>query len=302
MKKSMLIVFLLSAVFGWTASADAQLKKRVAVFAFEDKTDRSSHWWDGRAPGDGMADMLTTALVKSGEYTVVERKDVAAVLEEQRLGESGAVTQESATRLGKVLGVELAVVGSVTEFGHSKQDIGGTVKGFGLGVKKQKATVAVDVRLISTTTGEILKAEHVRREESSSGLSVSTREGSFNNASDFDNSIVGKATRAAIEDIVTLIRENAGETTWSGKVILVKEGTVYFKPGEDGGVKIGDRFAVFQKGEDLIDPDTGLSLGSEENKIGLLEVTGFAGEGSRVSKAVVKAGSGIQTGDLVRLP
>ncbi|MDM7926092.1 MAG: CsgG/HfaB family protein [bacterium] len=302
MKKSILIAFLLAAVFGLAASADAQLKKRVAVFAFEDKTDRSSRWWDGRAPGDGMADMLTTALVKSGGYTVVERKDIAAVLEEQRLGESGAVTQESAARLGKLLGVELAVVGSVTEFGHSKQDIGGTVKGFGLGVKRQKATVAVDVRLISTTTGEILKAEHVRREESSSGLSVSTREGSFNNETDFDNSIVGKATRAAIEDIVTLIRENAGETTWSGKVLLVKEGTVYFKPGQDGGVQIGDRFAVFQKGEDLIDPDTGLSLGSEERKIGLLEVTGFAGEGSRVSKAVVKAGSGIQTGDLVRLP
>jgi curli biogenesis system outer membrane secretion channel CsgG len=302
MKKNQILPAVLIASLALTASAGAQLKKRVAVFAFEDKTDHSWRWWDGRAPGDGMADMLTTALVKSGEYTVMERKDIAAVLDEQTLGQSGAVTQESAARLGKLLGVELAVVGSVTEFGHSKQDIGGAVKGFGLGVKKQKATVAIDVRLISTTTGEILKAENVRKEQSSSGLSVSTREGSFNNETEFDNSIVGKVTRAAIEDIVTLIRENAGETTWSGKVILVKEGTVYFKPGEDGGVKVGDRFVVFTKGEDLIDPDTGLSLGSEEKKVGTLEVTGFAGDGSKVSKAVVKMGGGIQTGDLVRLP
>jgi curli biogenesis system outer membrane secretion channel CsgG len=302
MKTKPILSAVLIASLGLTAAADAQLKKRVAVFSFEDKTDHSWGWWDGRAPGDGMADMLTTALVKSGEYTVVERKEITALLDEQKLGQSGVVTQESAAQVGKMLGVELAIVGSVTEFGYSKKDVGGTVKGFGLGVKKQKATVAVDVRLISTTTGEILKAENVRKEESSSGLSVSTREGSFNNETDFDNSIVGKATRAAVEDIVVLINANAGTMTWSGKIILVKEGTVYFKPGEDGGVKIGDRFAVFTKGEDLIDPDTGLSLGSEEKKVGTLEVTGFAGEGSKVSKAVVKMGGGIQKGDLVRLP
>jgi curli biogenesis system outer membrane secretion channel CsgG len=302
MKTKLILSAVLIASLGLTAAADAQLKKRVAVFSFEDKTDHSWGWWDGRAPGDGMADMLTTALVKSGEYTVVERKEITALLDEQKLGQSGVVTQESAAQVGKMLGVELAIVGSVTEFGYSKKDVGGTVKGFGLGVKKQKATVAVDVRLISTTTGEILKAENVRKEESSSGLSVSTREGSFNNETDFDNSIVGKATRAAVEDIVVLINANAGTMTWSGKIILVKEGTVYFKPGEDGGVKIGDRFAVFTKGEDLIDPDTGLSLGSEEKKVGTLEVTGFAGEGSKVSKAVVKMGGGIQKGDLVRLP
>jgi curli biogenesis system outer membrane secretion channel CsgG len=300
MKTKLILSAVLIASLGLTAAADAQLKKRVAVFSFEDKTDHSWGWWDGRAPGDGMADMLTTALVKSGEYTVVERKEITALLDEQKLGQSGVVTQESAAQVGKMLGVELAIVGSVTEFGYSKKDVGGTVKGFGLGV--QKATVAVDVRLISTTTGEILKAENVRKEESSSGLSVSTREGSFNNETDFDNSIVGKATRAAVEDIVVLINANAGTMPWSGKIILVKEGTVYFKPGEDGGVKIGDRFAVFTKGEDLIDPDTGLSLGSEEKKVGTLEVTGFAGEGSKVSKAVVKMGGGIQKGDLVRLP
>jgi curli biogenesis system outer membrane secretion channel CsgG len=302
MKRTIILISVLIAALGMTAAADAQLKKRVAVFSFEDKTDHSWSWWDGRPPGDGMADMLTTALVKSGQYTVVERKEISAILDEQKLGQAGVVTQESAAQVGKMLGVELAIVGSITEFGYSKKDIGGSLKGFGLGVKKQKATVAVDVRLINTTSGEILKAENVRKEESSNSLSVSTREGSFNNETDFDNSIVGKATRAAVDDIVVLINENSETLPWMGKVILVKEGTVYFKPGEDGGVKMGDRFAVFTKGEELIDPDTGLSLGSEEKKVGTLEVTGFAGEGNKVAKAAVKMGGGIQKGDLVRLP
>jgi len=49
----------------------AQPKKRVAVFAFEDKTSHVVRWWTGQPVGEGMADMLITALVKSGRYTVL---------------------------------------------------------------------------------------------------------------------------------------------------------------------------------------------------------------------------------------
>jgi curli biogenesis system outer membrane secretion channel CsgG len=279
--------------------AQAQMKKRVAVFSFEDKTDHTWHWWDGSGPGDGMAEMLTTSLVKSGKYTVVERNQINALLNEQKLGQAGIVTEQSAAQVGKMLGVELAVVGSVTEFGYSKKDVGGSLKGFSLGVKKQKATVAVDVRLINTTTGEILKAENVRKDESSSGLSVGTPEAAFRNESDFDNSIVGKATRAAIEDIVALIDENSESVAFSGKILKVSGNEILFKPGQDAGVQAGQRFFVFSKGEDLIDPDTGLSLGSEEKKIGEIEVTGFMGE--KVSRAAVKAGSGFEVGNIVKM-
>ena len=299
-KRFFIVVLLLSGFVPYGVS-HAQLKKRVAVFAFEDKTDHTWHWWDGRGPGDGMADMLTTALVKSGKYTVVERKEINQLLDEQKLGQAGIVTQESAAQVGKMLGVELAVVGSVTEFGYSKKEQGIRIKGFGVGGKSQKATVAVDVRLINTTSGEILKAENVRKDESSTGVSFSSPDLDLTNQSDFDNSIVGKATRAAIDEIVTLINQNSESLPWSGKILMIKEGVVYFKPGADEGVKVGDSYAIYTKGEELIDPDTGLSLGSEEKKIGTIEVTGFAGEGSKVSKATVRMGGGFQKGDLVRL-
>jgi curli biogenesis system outer membrane secretion channel CsgG len=282
-----------------TSSAFSQPKKRIAVFSFEDKTDHTWHWWDGRGPGDGMADMLTTALVKSGKYTVVERKQIAAILQEQQLGQTGVVTEQSAAQVGKMLGVELAVVGSVTEFGYSKKETGGRLKGIGLGLSSQKATVAVDVRFINTTTGEIITSDNVRKEESAKGVSFSSNELAFRDQSDFDNSIVGKATRAAVEDIVVLIDKQAASAPWSGKIITVSGGVVYFKPGSDGGVKAGEVYTVYTKGEALIDPDTGLSLGSEDKKVGTIEVTGFAGEG-KASKAVIKSGSGMKTGDIVR--
>jgi curli biogenesis system outer membrane secretion channel CsgG len=298
LKRIPISALLLAGLF-MAAAGRAQMKKRVAVFSFQDKTDHTWHWWDGRAPGDGMADMLTTSLVKSGKYTVIERKEINAILDEQKLGQTGVVTEQSAAKVGKMLGVELAIVGSVTEFGYSKKDVGGSLKGFSLGVKKQKATVAVDVRLMNTTTGEILKAETVRKEESASGLRVGTPDAAFNNESEFDNSIVGKATRAAIDDIVTLIDENSEAVAFSGKILKVNGSEILFKPGKDAGVETGQRFFVYSKGEDLIDPDTGLSLGSEEKKIGEIEVTGFMGD--KVSKAAVKAGSGFEVGYIVKM-
>ncbi len=277
-----------------------QLKKRIAVFTFEDKSSHGWRWWDGKPPGDGMADMLTTTLVKSGNYIVVERQEIAKMIEEQRLGQAGLVTAQSAAQVGKLLGVELAVVGAVTEFGQAKGGTGGRIKGIGIGIKQQKATVAVDVRFVNTTTGEILAAENVRKEQSKGGLSISTPQFGFNNKNDFDNSLVGKATREAVDAIVGLIETQMTQLPWEGKVLLVRGETIFIKPGSDAGVKVGDSFAIYSKGEDLIDPDTGLSLGSVDTKIGTIEVTSIV-SGGKAAQAIIKMGSGFKAGDFVRL-
>jgi curli biogenesis system outer membrane secretion channel CsgG len=300
MKKITVILVIILVCLLLISNAYAQLKKRVAVFTFENKSAQGWHWWDGRPPGDGMADMLTTELVKSGNYVVIERQEINSLLDEQRLGQTGVVTSQSAAQVGKMLGVELAIVGAVTEFGHSRGDTGVRIKGIGVGGSKQKATVAVDVRFVNTSTGEILAAENVRKEESKTGLRLSLPEFGFNNRNDFDNSIVGKATRAAIDDIVGMIENQMENIPWQGKIIKVDGTTIYMKPGSDAGVKIGDSYAIYAKGEDLIDPDTGLSLGSEETKVGSIEVTSIIANG-KAAKAVIKMGSGFKIGDFVRL-
>ncbi|MBD3241358.1 MAG: hypothetical protein GF331_12280, partial [Chitinivibrionales bacterium] len=55
-----------------TTAEPPSIKKRIAVFEFEDKTDGALSWWKGgQTVGQGMADMLLTALVKSDRYIVV---------------------------------------------------------------------------------------------------------------------------------------------------------------------------------------------------------------------------------------
>ena len=279
-------------------------KKRVAVFSFQDKTEQHWGWWHGKGVGDGMADMLATSLVKSGKYRVMERDKIASLLAEQNLGTSGVVTQESAAKAGKMLGVELAVIGAVTEFGYKKRGTGGLLKkaGIGLDVGQYTAVIGVDMRIVNTTTGEILKADNVRRQKTATSLGLSTNQMAFDSEAQFDQSLVGKVTREAIEDIVKMLDEQGGGGgAWEAKVVMAKEGDVIINSGSEAGIKVGDTFVIYRLGEDMKDPDTGESLGAEEKKIGTIEVSNnnFGGKG-KASSCKIVSGSGFKGGDLVR--
>jgi curli biogenesis system outer membrane secretion channel CsgG len=297
-----LSAFLLNVAFAQDKAKTA--KMRVAVFSFEDKTNHRWHWWNGQPPGDGMADMITTALVKSGNYRVFERQEIEKIMQEQALGMSGAVTPESAAKAGKMLGAEIAIVGAITEFGYKKQSTGGALKKIGIGasLSKQSATVGIDVRFVNTTSGEILKADNVRKEKKNMGGSLDTEDIRFSDQDKFDESLVGKATREAIEDIVKLLGEQGGGSgVWEAKVVMMKDGQVVINGGSETGVKAGERFVVYRLGEEMTDPDTGESLGAEETKIGEIEVVNnnFGGKG-KASMCKVLSGSDFQKGDAVR--
>jgi curli biogenesis system outer membrane secretion channel CsgG len=278
------------------------LKKRVAVMDFEDKTGHG-----GWHIGSGMADMLTTALVKSGKFMVIERQQLEKIMQEQSLGMTGAVTPQSAAQVGKLLGVELMVTGSVNEFGEKSSSVGGglgsrmsgSLGGLNrLGVSNKTARVGLDVRLVNTTTGEIVAAEGIAEEESKKGVDVGTDEFNFSNDPHFDNTLAGKATRKAVNKVIEMITSAMDKVAWAGMILKVNpDKTVLIKPGALGGVKAGDKFTVYAKGEDVIDPDTGLSLGSEETQAGTIEVVEVK---DQFAKAKVLSGTGIKEKDLVR--
>ena len=310
MKRVQIILFLVLALPSFlfnTAFAQEKQKsgkRRVAVFTFQDKTDHTFRWWGGKSPGDGMVDMLTTALVKSGRYRVMERAQMEKLLSEQGLGMAGIVSPESAAKAGKMLGVELAVIGAITEFGYKKESSGGALRKLGIGasLSKQAAVVGIDVRFVNTTTGEIVKADNVRQEKSKTGGSLTTTDVAFGTQAQFDESLVGEATRAAIEDVVKLLDEQAGgEAVWEAKVVMMKDNQVIISAGTESDVKVGQHFVVYHTGKELTDPDTGESLGADETKLGEIEVVNnnFGGKG-KASVCKVLAGNGFQKGDAVR--
>ncbi len=96
---------------GVAAAQDA--KARVAILNFENNS--TWHWW-GDNLGAAAADELTTQLVQSGKFTVVERAQLSTLLSEQDLGASGRVSSATAARIGELLGVQLLFTGSITQF------------------------------------------------------------------------------------------------------------------------------------------------------------------------------------------
>ncbi|MBD3414212.1 MAG: hypothetical protein GF421_07275 [Candidatus Aminicenantes bacterium] len=191
-------------------------KARLAVGEFQDKTAKggwSGGWygmWGVRWAqiGEGMRDMLTTALFNSNRYIVLEREQLDAVLAEQDLGASGRVKKETAAQIGEIYGADLIITASVTEFQGTKSGVGGATRllGVNLGGGMKKGHVAIDIRIIDANTSQIVAATSVEGSAKSFGLGGATRIGPLPVAlGGFSKTPVEKALRACIQAAVDYI-------------------------------------------------------------------------------------------------
>src|SRR5579872_4318506 len=160
-------------------------KKRVAVMNFDYgavQTSVQGIFGSNQDVGKGIADMLVDKLVNGGVYSVIERKELDKILQEQNFSNSDRADPSSAAKIARILGVNCIIIGSITQFGSDdkKTDVGGNALGnvtgrFGLGgVRKSqsKAVVSVTARMIDTSTAEILASTTGHGEESRSGTGI----------------------------------------------------------------------------------------------------------------------------------
>jgi curli biogenesis system outer membrane secretion channel CsgG len=251
MKKIFLLA--LTVLLALPLIGTAQSKIRVAVLEFENNaTGEWSSWGLGKAAQDAMV----TALVESGMFSVIERQKLEMIMQEQGLGQSGAVTAQSAAKIGKLLGVQLIITGSVTEFG--KEETGGGLLGV-IGADVETYRTALDARMLNTTTGEIIAV--AKGEGSAVGGAIAIKNFNVGTHGSY-NERAGKVMREAVGDIVDQFVEKAEELKSSlastAKIALVKDGKVYINVGSGQDVKVGDVYEVIRLGEAIIDPDTGI--------------------------------------------
>ena len=253
-------------------------KKIVCVLNLEDKSNQHVDW---RNIGAGMAEMLVTALAETKKYTLIERNKLEAVMQEQKLGASGAVTAQTAAKIGRLLGANYIITGAVTEFGIKDSKIGvgglGKVLPFGGGAKisKTKARVVMDVRAIDAASAQITAAAKGEGEKSSAefsgDLSIAP---SFDFGKEgFDETILGKAARKAIDTVVVELGKKFDEAGGGAvKIIKITGNRLFINSGGADGEKTGVVYTIYRRGEEMTDPDTGESLGSELEKVGTAKV------------------------------
>jgi curli biogenesis system outer membrane secretion channel CsgG len=262
-----------------------------AINNFSNMVNRSHPGAGVKTVGAGATKMLETSLAKSGQFDVYTRAELNKVLAEQSLGQTGAVTAQSAAKAGQLIGVNAIVVGAVTEFGEK---VGGVNVFFLAGGKQSTARVVIDVQVIDATTGQIVKALSAEGEEGNVGVSIFVASA----GTSLDDTKVGKAMRKAISKLVDELSVEMANIPWSGKIVKAEGNTVYINAGAAANMQQGATLIVYRAGEDLIDPDTGASLGKEETLAGEVMVTQVL---EKMSKATIKRGAGFQKGDIVRM-
>ncbi|HVL59467.1 MAG TPA: CsgG/HfaB family protein [Burkholderiaceae bacterium] len=250
------------------------IRKRVAVLRLENKTKTplpDASW----QIGDGLTEMLTTELFKTGRFVLIERAALADVVKEQELGQTGLINKETAAKVGELLGAQMLITGAITEFDANSGGGGGgvNVRGINLALRGNTAHVAVDIRLVDVSTGQILKSHSAEGKASETGIAFLTTRGQTTFGSDaFHKTPLGQAAREAISKAVDFISKEMEEVPWTGRVVQTRGNEIYVNAGANANLRPGYRFAVFSKGEDLRDPATGMLLGSRDTRVGTVTV------------------------------
>jgi len=280
------------------ARGQAPQKKRVAVLNFDYGTVRSvvaGIFGTDVDIGTGISDMLVEELVKGGAYSVIERKALDKLLAEQNFSNSDRADPASAARIGRLLGVDAIIVGSITQFGRDDRQVGlggfGRSLGkYGLGgtsVRSAKAVVGVTARLVNVETGEILAVATGSGESKRSGTSLLGAGGSGSSAgggvvdmrsTNFANTILGEATRHAVEQLATQLTANASRIETKarpieGLVADVTGNTVVINVGTRAGVRPGMTLSVRRLSREIKDPATGRVIRRMEETLGTLTIT-----------------------------
>lgn len=206
-------------------------KPRLAVVEFSVKVPKAHNQL-----GTAMSDMLTHSLVQTGKYTVLERSAIEKIRQEQKLAITGEVDASTGAQFGKLIGAKYIIVGTVSRFEEKTKGggIGGILgKKLAGGAVYYESELAIIVRIIDSTTGEIILSENIDKKKGSVGIAAITSMlgvpiagGLFKSAS------MQKAIEEAIEEAVKMIgdkipAEDNGSGLQNNEITLQVSGVTF---------------------------------------------------------------------------
>jgi curli biogenesis system outer membrane secretion channel CsgG len=169
----------------------------------------------------GLKDMLTTAMVQTKRYRVLERQNIDSLKQEMALTQQGYADQ-SGVKKGGIKGADLLVVAAITGWDPATSGGGGGIGGGMLGKATalfgaakgayKKSSMAMDIRIIDANTSEVLSATRVEGEGKDvnlgAGLAALTGTGGMGGGlSGFAKTPMEKAIRTCIYEAVKFLVE-----------------------------------------------------------------------------------------------
>ena len=239
------------------------IKRKVAIGRFSNETQYAKGiFYDKK--NDPMAkqalDILSAKLAASGKFILLERGDIASLLEEAKNSENGLAT----------IGADYMIIGSITEFGRKNTGKNGVFTS----VKTQTVEAAVAIRLVEVSTGLIIYSDEGK---GSAEITTKTTMGVGGQAS-YDATLSDKAISEAIGQLVENIINKCTDKPWRTFFLSYDSDAQLIAGGASQGIKVGDTFAVKTKGKKVKNPQTGVMIELPGKQIGKVTVSATAGD------------------------
>jgi len=259
-------------------------KKVVAVMPLENVSG-----YEEEKIAEIMTEQLIVAIHSSGNYTVVERLQMGAILREQGF-QNIAVDPSQAVELGKLSGANYSLVGKVTmaviENNPTASAVAQLSSLFGLEdigamagqyVHKFKGKIALEFRFVDNTTGEIIIAGTVEGNKSGSSISDA-----FNNA-----------CKNAAENF---LKQLDNLNPFRARIAEINGADIYIDQGSEAGLRLGETLIVARESTPII--VNGRTVGMKQNEVCRVKVV-EVNSNYAICRAEGIAGT-IHRGDIVK--
>ena len=248
------------------------IKRKVAIGRFSNETQYAKGIFYDKSNdpmGKQALDILSAKLAASGKFLLLERSDLATLLEEAKKGEGNLST----------IGADYLIIGSVTEFGRKNTGKSGVFTN----TKVQTVEAAVAIRLVDVSTGLIIYSDEGKGQAE---LTSKTTMGVGGKAG-YDATLSDKAISEAIGQLVENIINKCTDKPWRTFFLSYDNDGIMVAGGASQGIKAGDTFAVMTKGKKVKNPQTGVMIELPGKKIGTVTVVMSAGDTPETEFSVV---------------
>lgn len=239
------------------------IKRKVAIGRFSNETQYAKGIFydkENDPMGKQALDILSAKLAATGKFLLLERGDLASLLEEAKKSENGLAT----------IGADYMIIGSITEFGRKNVGKSGVFSS----TKSQIVEAAVAVRLVDVSTGLIIYSDEGK---GMAELTTRTTLGVGGKA-DYDATLSDKAISEAIGQLVENIINKCTDKPWRTFFLSYDNDAQLIAGGASQGIKVGDVFSVKTKGKKVKNPQTGVMIELPGKQIGTVTVSQTSGD------------------------
>jgi len=240
-----------------TEKQERFLKRKVAIARFSNETKYGQGFFSDLQEdrvGKQAMDILSAKLTATDKFILLERVDLDHLTKEKEIANLNDLN----------IPADYLILGSVVEFGRkTTSDVGIFNR-----TKKQTAYAKVNVRLVEVKTSRIVYTEEGDGEafvEAETVLGIG-------NTAEYDATLNDKVISAAISKLVNNVVEKLLDTPWHSYLLSYEEGYYLIAGGTLQGIKEGDTFSVYKRGNKVLNPQTNMEIELPGKFVGKIQV------------------------------